>query len=1121
MTPIAIHQFSTACSHGDGITNGMFLTQQLLQTAGICSEIYCADIDPKLADRVKPFSNYVGHENQILLIHHGIGNHLEAELKALPDQCFMVFHNITPEEMFEADDPIRPMLAHGWQQVDEWKTWLRGCIADSQQNLDHLLEYGHSDENCQVIPLLVDLEQFQSLKPEYSFRPVEEVFNLLFVGRVMPHKNQLGLIETLYHVRCMTQQDIKLTLIGNTSDEQYVSTCRNYISELGLENAVNITGKIDNERLTQYFQQSDLYVSLSHHEGFGMPLIESMAQQLPVLAYSSENSNVANTIGNAGLVLQSDDPKACAASIVQLFENPRLRAYLNKQARKHLESFTHQALYDTFRTFMAGFDVTLPAHQFPEKSSGSVRYRIEGPFDSTYSLALVNRKLAEALERRHPGEVALYSTEGHGDFAPNPAFIANNPECARMFEKGQQTAQSDIAMRLLYPPRVTGMKGIQNGLGCYGWEESALPWDYVRSFNQHLPFSTTMSSYVTQTMIDNGVNTPLFTTGIGVDHILEEEADSAELPQIPERFKLLHISSCFPRKGVDCLLEAYGKSFNGSDDVTLIIKTFPNPHHDIDAQLATWRNSLENPPHITLINRDLDAPAIRALYQHADLLVAPSRGEGFGLPMAEAMLHHLPVITTGYGGQTDFCKDNNSWLIDFEFARTDTHMGQSASVWVNPDKKHLAELLQQHHNAFLKGDYEQFTAEKLDNAYQLISTDFTWDAVAKRTDDAMSSLSEAPLLSPELKFGSVTSWNSKCGIATYSQMLLEPALADATIFANSDAELMAKDSEKVIRCWETGQGDDLQFLEREIYASGINQLLIQFNFSFFNIAALKRLLNSLHTNGVQTLITFHSTADVDTGSEIQTLRDLLPELHQCTRILVHSTQDLNRLKSWQIIDNCTLLPHGVQRHNIEALRPQQLPPALANKQVISSYGFALPHKGLRQLIEAFAMVHAKNQNTHLLLVNAEYPVDISRQEVEACQKLVCSLELTDQVTMITDFLEHEESLSWLSMADCIVFPYQNTQESASGAVRWGLATEKPVLCTPLNIFEDVQDAAHFLPGSGPDEIAKGLQGLLNNDAVARSLHDKQQSWLEQHDWDRISQRLKNLCSSIQLNQIRT
>ncbi len=62
-----------------------------------------------------------------------------------------------------------------------------------------------------------------------------------------------------------------------------------------------------------------------------------------------------------------------------------------------------------------------------------------------------------------------------------------------------------------------------------------------------------------------------------------------------------------------------------------------------------------------MINRDLPDEKIVWLYRICDALVAPSRVKAFGLPMAEAMLFKLPVVTTAYGGQVDFCRDDTSW----------------------------------------------------------------------------------------------------------------------------------------------------------------------------------------------------------------------------------------------------------------------------------------------------------------------------------------------------------------------------------------------------------------------------------------------------------------------------
>ena len=77
------------------------------------------------------------------------------------------------------------------------------------------------------------------------------------------------------------------------------------------------------------------------------------------------------------------------------------------------------------------------------------------------------------------------------------------------------------------------------------------------------------------------------------------------------------------------------------------------------------------------------------------------------------------------------------------------------------------------------------------------------------------------------------------------------------------------------------------------------------------------------------------------------------------------------------------------------------------------------------------------------------------------------LGLQDRVTLMTDFLPDRESLAALGDSDLIVFPYQSTGESSSAAVRYGLATGRPVALTPLPIFDDVRRAVYELPGQAP------------------------------------------------------
>ena len=1110
MKPRSIHQFSEDVTPGDGISNGLRFTQKLLRLCGVESEIYTTQIHRDTAQGVHLISDFVDHPDQVLLIHHGIGTKHEKWLKSLSCKKILVFHNITPSQYFPAHDPIQKDLELGWEQVAQWRDWLDGVISDSDINQAELIDYGYDAARMAVIPLLVDLEQLMGHDNPELFRPYGDAFRLLFIGRAVPHKNQVGLIRSLYHARRLSGLDIRLTLVGGNHHD-YSKKIQRTLVDLGLEDSVSITGKISDEALAQQFAAADLYVSLSRHEGFGMPLLEAISHQIPVLAFNAERSSIVSTVGTAGLVIDSDEPEAFAAAIVTLIQHPELRQTLIRNGEQHLLQFHADKLLADLQEYLAalGIDIHLQLPGPPFKSSTkTLDFLIEGPFDSNYSLAIVNREIARHLSASGYA-TGLRASEGGGDYLPDDSFLSKEPWLVQLLENAKQSTRVRHTLRLLYPLRAAGMKGRHRGLNCYGWEESALPSQTLTEINTRLDYVTTMSTWVQKALIDNGVSTPVFNVGIGADHLLTTAVDEEALPPLGGGLRLLHISSCFPRKGVDVLLDAYGRAFDASDDVTLIIKTFPNPHHDIEGMLEHWRTRFPSAPAVTLINEDVSAGALRALYQLAHLLVAPSRGEGFGLPLAEAMLHELPVVTTGYGGQLDFCDETTCWLLDYKFTRASTHMDVSNSVWVEPSSAHLQETLQLFHDAWKSGQWEMFVQPQVAAARSRIEKHFSWQQAAARLAAAATAAETLPALRATPKVGCVTTWHTTCGIASYSKHLLLPALGDCWILANETHEPTEPDSKRVRRCWRSGADDNLTQLLETIDTLGLDLLLIQFNFAFFDLQALRWLLRELSARKILFFITLHSTADAWWGDELKTLSDVAPELQQAQRIFVHGIDDLNRLKSMNVVENVCLFPHGVQASPLFC--PPQEATALNGKRIIASYGFLLPHKGIYELIQAFHVLRSTHPDIHLLLVTALYPSPISEQELARCRAEISKLSLGNEITLVTQYLSDAESFGWLSFADAIVFPYQETNESSSAAVRTGLAAGKPVYCTPLPIFGDVSEAINFLAGTTVQDIVEGLEPALS--AIERgdvSEITHQQQWLQEHDWNKLSVRLKNL-----------
>ena len=1105
----AIHQFSPSCSPGDGVTNGMFFTRRLLRELGFVSEIYSDYIPPALIREVRPLREFKPGSNDLLFMHHCLGYDNCKWLEELTIPKVMVYHNITPSHLLPEEGGARRLSILGRQQLAQWSTHYIGAIGDSEYNSAELREACY--QNVATIPMLVDVEKIRHAEWDRSvLAPFRDSLNLLFVGRVCENKHQIELIEMLDEFLHFTDQPVRLILAGGTTSELYRQRIEALIKTRHLEDHVVLAGKVSDAALLALYRTADAFVCMSEHEGFGMPLIEAMLFDVPVIAHAI--SSIPDTLGEGGLMLKDDNPREAAALLHLLLSEPAIRRRVIAAQRRNLQRFDPDHLQRQLSDYLVQIGVEVPRPPVQKFAAESQPYwQVEGPFDSSYSLAVVNREIGKALSKRGI-DTGLRSMEGTGDYVPSPGFLKSNPDCAALARRAvEATVSPDVSLRFCYPPIVDDMRGNIRVVHSYGWEETGFPAEYVAAFNRKLDLITVLSSFVKKTLRDNGVRTPIAVTGGGVDHLLGVTAQS---PNIEMRgFRFLHISSCFPRKGIDALLAAYGKAFRNKDDVSLVIKTFPNPHNDVALQLKLLREQDVDFPHVALIERDCNDAELVGLYAACDAFVAPSRGEGLGLPMAEAMLFNLPVITTAWGGQRDFCDVTTAWLCDYRFARAETHLGMTHSVWADPDIDHLARLLCE-----VRALSPKQRAIRTDIARERILRDFTWNRVAQRTEEAVHALPTRPEFRNEPMIGWISTWNTRCGIAAYSSFLTVALPADrVTILANRAVDCVADDEKNVVRCWNsslTNLSEKMDDVYKEIIARGISAVVIQYNTGFYSLQALAGLIDRLDVAGVTVHCFFHATSDQMHGDKLITLSDITGSLVKCERIYVHGINDLNTLKEFGLVDNVTLFPQGVLPTPATDREAERQALGLVGKKVIAAYGFLLPHKGIQQLLAAFSQLAKEDASLHLLLVTALYPAPESTQEKTACQALISKLKLSGRVTMITDFLTDAQSLAKLRVASVVVYPYKRTKESSSAAVRMGLAAGCPVAVTPLPIFDDVADAVHALPGTDVDSIATGIRQLLDDPALAEEQVRKAEQWTASRQWPLLSVRLLNLIDGI-------
>jgi glycosyltransferase involved in cell wall biosynthesis len=365
------------------------------------------------------------------------------------------------------------------------------------------------------------------------------------------------------------------------------------------------------------------------------------------------------------------------------------------------------------------------------------------------------------------------------------------------------------------------------------------------------------------------------------------------------------------------------------------------------------------------------------------------------------------------------------------------------------------------------------------------------------------------------RVGWITTWNVKCGIASHVARLLDAVPPDDVIvFAAREEPTLRPDQPNCIRCWTASkEANGLDEIGRQLESRSVDALVIQHNYGFFNHFELNDFIEAVAQKGICVLIDLHSTIDPLEVENFR-LREFLRALHKCDRILAHGPADMNRLKALGLVDNVMLFPAGV----VSTRRDPGVPSRRNDPPLIASFGFSFANKGLLELVEAVALLRDQGKPVRLRMLNAEHTNPESARVVGAVRMAIERLGLQNEVDFRSEYLEDEVCLALLGEADLVVNPYQKTVESASGAVRYGIASGRPVAVTPLPIFDDLGDSVFRMPGSTPLEIAQGIADALwhieQGSDTAKSIQNTASRWLKAHDFSQQGIRLMRMARAL-------
>jgi tetratricopeptide (TPR) repeat protein len=278
-------------------------------------------------------------------------------------------------------------------------------------------------------------------------------------------------------------------------------------------------------------------------------------------------------------------------------------------------------------------------------------------------------------------------------------------------------------------------------IGYVVWESTSIPDDWMDSFS-HVDFFWTPSQWFKQILINHGIDAhaiQVIPEGVNGQIFTSEGSQFQSLNAI-NAYKFLYVGKFEERKATPEMIVTFDYTFKDNPEVRLIIAS-QSHKKDFDFNSYIKDLGVRHPEKIIHVGPFARNSDLAALYRSCNAFVMPTRAEGWGLPIIEAMACGLPVIVTGYSGLTEFATQENAYLIDYKMIDIEEPLGWQIKSnatyygqWAEPDFLHLSDIMK---HVFKNKDEAKRIGHK---ASHDIHTQWTWDHAAKKAIEAIKTL---------------------------------------------------------------------------------------------------------------------------------------------------------------------------------------------------------------------------------------------------------------------------------------------------------------------------------------------------------------------------------------------
>ena len=338
---MVVNQWVPAAHKGDAIGDSARRVRGLLRDMGHQSDLYAMTMDDDLRGDVIDWTDDGATRGDLTIFHFALVSPMTGAFARLNAGRVLQYHNVTPAHFFAGYDAnIFRLAMLGREDLKSLVGHTDIALGDSEYNRRELEELGFT--NTGVFPIAVDTERITRAPRRPALEDVLNEngwLNFLFVGRIVPNKKIEDHIKLAEHYKRYVDEQYRFVFVGKTdATPGYYMAIRALLEQFRMPPGRFIfTGAVPDEDLATYYRTASVYISLSEHEGFCVPLLEAMAADVQVLAYSS--TAVPDTLGGAGVQFAPKDLEYAAELLGELAYNDGLRSQVIAGQRARLADF--------------------------------------------------------------------------------------------------------------------------------------------------------------------------------------------------------------------------------------------------------------------------------------------------------------------------------------------------------------------------------------------------------------------------------------------------------------------------------------------------------------------------------------------------------------------------------------------------------------------------------------------------------------------------------------------------------------------------------------------------------------------------------------------------------------